>query len=149
MNRRMIDYKDKEFRKSIVKAINNDKLIIFVGAGISRLCGLPSWDEAANHLLAYCVSNCQYFTYADKERIIANVKDAKEKITIGYYLLKKEDNSETLYNHWLKSEFSLERTFTDKNNLNKQVEMRGLIRSLSSIVISTNVDLLLDKDIPN
>lgn len=145
----MIDYKDKEFRKSIVKAINNDKLIIFVGAGISRLCGLPSWDEAANHLLAYCVSNCQYFTYADKERIIANVKDAKEKITIGYYLLKKEDNSETLYNHWLKSEFSLERTFTDKNNLNKQVEMRGLIRSLSSIVISTNVDLLLDKDIPN
>lgn len=39
----MIDYKDAAFRKSIVKAVNDDKLIIFVGAGISRLCGLPSW----------------------------------------------------------------------------------------------------------
>lgn len=144
----MIDYKDKEFRKSIVKAINNDKLIIFVGAGISRLCGLPSWDEAANHLLAYCVSHCRNFTYANKERIIANVKDAKEKITIGYYLLKKEDDSDALYQTWLKNEFSLDASSKDKNFSRKQVRMRSLIRGLSSIVFSTNVDLLLDKDIP-
>ena len=148
MNRRMIDYKDKEFRESIVKAINNDKLIIFVGAGISRLCGLPSWDEAANHLLAYCVSHCRNFTYANKERIIANVKDAKEKITIGYYLLKKEDDSDALYQTWLKNEFSLDASSKDKNFSRKQVRMRSLIRGLSSIVFSTNVDLLLDKDIP-
>lgn len=144
----MTDYKDPEFRKSIVKAVNNDKLIIFVGAGISRLCGLPSWDEASNRLLEYCVSHCRNFTYANKERIIANVKDAKEKITIGYYLLKKEDDSDALYQTWLKNEFSLDASSKDKNFSRKQVRMRSLIRGLSSIVFSTNVDLLLDKDIP-
>lgn len=145
----MTDYKDPEFRKSIVKAVNNDKLIIFVGAGISRLCGLPSWDDASNHLLSYCVSNCRDFTYASKERIIANVKDAKEKITIGYYLLNKEDASDKLYQDWLKSEFLLDASSKDKTLAKKQAKMRSLIRGLSSIVFSTNVDLLLDKDIPN
>ena len=145
----MTDYKDEEFRKSIVKAVNNDKLIIFVGAGISRLCGLPSWDEASNDLLAYCVSKCSNFTYANKERIIANVKDAKEKITIGYYLLNKEDGTDKLYQNWLKTEFSIDTNSNDKSLTKKQAKMRSLIRSLSSIVFSTNVDLLLDKDIPN
>lgn len=100
-------------------------------------------------MLAYCVSHCRDFTYANKERIIANVKDAKEKITIGYYLLKKEDDSDTLYQAWLKNEFSLDTSSKDKNFSGKQAKMRSLIRGLSSIVFSTNVDLLLDKDIPN
>ena len=144
----MIDYTDKDFRSAIVKAVNDGKLIIFVGAGISRLCGLPSWDDASNHLLEYCVSKCQDFTYANKEKIIANVKDAKEKITVGYYLLHKEDGTDKLYQDWLKSEFSLVPSSKEKKLSEKQAKMRSLIRGLSSIVFSTNVDLLLDEDIP-
>lgn len=145
----MIDYNDKDFRNAIVKAVNDDKLIIFVGAGISRLCGLPSWDDASNHLLNYCTEICKdNFTYAHKEKIISNVKDAKEKITIGYYLLNKVDPTDKLWKNWLKKEFSLNNKPKDEKLLEKQNKMRNLIYGLSSIVFSTNVDLLLDKQIP-
>lgn len=86
----MRNYNDPIFQENIKNAVNEGKLIVFIGAGISRLCGLPSWDEAANDLLDYCEKQpkCKFQNY-DKQRILANIKDAREKITIGYYLLKK------------------------------------------------------------
>ena len=139
----MRDYKDDKFIKQIIKAVNERKLIIFVGAGVSRLCGLPSWDQAANDLLEYCTKHCDGFNYAKKEKIINNVKDAKEKITIGYYFLSKVNGNNELYYKWLKDEFSL-----DRINKNKKDKMKKLIRSLSDIVFSTNVDLMFDEGLP-
>lgn len=139
----MRDYKDDKFIKQIIKAVNERKLIIFVGAGVSRLCGLPSWDQAANDLLEYCTKYCDGFNYGKKEKIINNVKDAKEKITIGYYLLNKVNGNNVLYYKWLKDEFSLVRI-----NKNKKDKMKKLIRSFSDIVFSTNVDLMFDEGLP-
>ena len=144
----MRDYKDDKFIKQIIKAVNERKLIIFVGAGVSRLCGLPSWDQAANDLLEYCTKYCDGFNYAKKEKIINNVKDAKEKITIGYYLLSKVNGDNELYYKWLKDEFSLDRINRNEVNKNKKSKMKKLIRSLSNIVFSTNVDLTLDEELP-
>ncbi len=139
----MRDYRDDKFIKQIIKAVNERKLIIFVGAGVSRLCGLPSWDQAANDLLEYCTKYCDGFNYAKKEKIINNIKDAKEKITIGYYLLSKVKGTNELYYNWLNEEFSL-----DRINKNKKDKMKKLIRSFSDIVFSTNVDLMFDEGLP-
>lgn len=38
----MINYEDENFKNTIIEAVNQDKLVVFVGAGLSRLCGLPS-----------------------------------------------------------------------------------------------------------
>ena len=144
----MRDYKDDKFIKQIIKAVNERKLIIFVGAGVSRLCGLPSWDQAANDLLEYCTKYCDDFNYAKKEKIINNIKDAKEKITIGYYLLSKVKGNNELYYNWLNEEFSLDRIDKNEVNKSKKSKMKKLIRSLSDIVFSTNVDLMLDEGLP-
>jgi len=38
----------KESKKIIRKAMNNNKLVIFVGAGVSANSGLPSWKDLVN-----------------------------------------------------------------------------------------------------
>ena len=40
----------KESKKIIRKAMNNNKLVIFVGAGVSANSGLPSWKDLVNEL---------------------------------------------------------------------------------------------------
>lgn len=139
----MRDYKDKIFRANIKKAADENKLIIFVGAGISRLCGLPSWDEAANDLLNLCVKqpNCE-FTFYDMNRVISNIKDAREKITIGYYLLRKIDDSNMKFQKWLVKIFTLK----NKKNNKRLFRIKNALRKLTNVIISTNVDLLLDDD---
>ena len=81
----MRDYKDDKFIKQIIKAVNERKLIIFVGAGVSRLCGLPSWDQAANDLLEYCTKYCDDFNYA---KILLCTVDMKTNRIANHNMIK-------------------------------------------------------------
>ncbi|MCK5118296.1 MAG: hypothetical protein KAQ78_01860, partial [Candidatus Latescibacteria bacterium] len=38
----------------IVEAVNNNKLAIFIGAGVSRLIGCRGWDQLAQALINRC-----------------------------------------------------------------------------------------------
>ena len=42
--------------KETVEAVNNEKLAVFIGAGVSRLVGCMSWDRLAQNLLNRCFS---------------------------------------------------------------------------------------------
>jgi hypothetical protein len=66
--------------QDILDAAQQGKLIIFVGAGVSRLVGGPSWDELSDKLLAQqAEGNC--LSYGDLNQL--NSLDAKKKISIA------------------------------------------------------------------
>jgi len=87
----MINYTNEEFINRILNSIKHKKLTIFVGAGFSKLCGLPLWHDLAIKLLDFCVNNKKYnFSSKDKELLLSHVKDSRELITIAHNIIKKE-----------------------------------------------------------
>jgi hypothetical protein len=46
--------------KAILEASSQGKLIVFVGAGVSRIIGCPSWQEFANEYLKDLHANLHY-----------------------------------------------------------------------------------------
>ena len=61
----------------IVDAYNQNRLAVFVGAGISRLVGCMGWDQMANNLIdAVC-------SLGTADQIKTSSLGCKEKITIA------------------------------------------------------------------
>ena len=68
--------------------LKNEKLCVFVGAGISKLLKLPLWRELADSAIEYLhgTNKINYFEY---QRIKNDVVDPKQKLTIFHSLLPK------------------------------------------------------------
>jgi hypothetical protein len=96
-----------ELNRSI---INNEKVGVFVGAGISRLIGFPSWEELGDKAIEYLYRNnrINYFEY---QRIQRDVVDPKQKMSIFHAVLPKNSESSK---HFYKEIFS--KPNTKKNN---------------------------------
>ena len=90
-----MDYKDTDFTRSIIQAINNNKLVLFIGAGFSKLCGLPLWTELAAKLMDSCVEE-GLIDYSERHQIIQG-KDSKSLITIAYHLFEREDKLDKFF----------------------------------------------------
>ena len=133
------DVKTKEFVKIISEAANNNKLVVFLGAGISRLCGFPSWDQLSDDLLKFCTSirSCE-FNFELCENIKSRFKDAKQKITIGYHLLEKANKIKEL-KKFLLNEFK--ETSKNKTNI---VKIKKALKLFNATIITTNYDTYLD-----
>ena len=58
----------QEVEAKLSKAANNGNLVIFIGAGISKLCGFPLWNETCNMLIDYCV-NQRWLSNEEGEQI--------------------------------------------------------------------------------
>ncbi|MBK7446174.1 MAG: hypothetical protein IPJ45_09145 [Ignavibacteria bacterium] len=50
VNENVFDFKETKLEK-LKEAIKNGKLIIFWGAGLSRIAGCKSWEELANNVI--------------------------------------------------------------------------------------------------
>ena len=61
--------------------LKNEKVAIFVGAGISKLIGFPLWDELANKAIEY-LHKQNLITYFEYQKIMREVSDPKQKMTI-------------------------------------------------------------------
>ena len=99
----MLKYTDKQFLNQISKAVNADKLVLFVGAGISKLCGLPLWYDLAVKLLNFCVNNSSTYNFSHKDRnlLLSSVKDARELVTIAANIICKK-SKDAFYNELCK-----------------------------------------------
>lgn len=78
---------------TILDAINNRNLSIFVGAGTSRVLGCWGWDQLAKKLIEKCFSmGCINFR---QREILSECNDYKKIITICRHLLERNgsDNS--------------------------------------------------------
>ncbi|OIP60572.1 MAG: hypothetical protein AUK38_02955 [Nitrospirae bacterium CG2_30_41_42] len=68
--------------------LRNEKVGVFVGAGVSKLLGIPLWGELGDRAIEYLykINRINYFEY---QRIIGDVIDPKQKLTIFHKLLPK------------------------------------------------------------
>jgi hypothetical protein len=117
----------------IIRAIENDKLIIFIGAGVSRLMGCKGWDELAKDLIGGCYP--KYIDYREKETLELE-RDHKKIITMCYHLLKNNGEEETFYKVFDEA--------LKKRNSSEASNIYGILANLNAIFITTNADRHFD-----
>lgn len=119
----------------VLNAIDEGKLVLFIGAGFSRLCGLPSWRELAEKLVDDCVLE-HVLNYSEASILKHEVIDSKQLITIAYqYFLdasKKDDFFKKLSNH-----------LTLKSDNEEKKILLDFVRKTQAYVLTTNADSIL------
>ena len=63
------------------KILDNEKVAVFVGAGVSKLLGYPLWGELAENAIDFLRSEGQIDNF-QSSRIINDVSDPKQKLSI-------------------------------------------------------------------
>ena len=118
----------------VIDAYENNRLVLFIGAGISRLMGCQGWEDMANSLIRQCCDASQ------AEQIIKSPLGSKEKITIAKRISLQEESKEKAF--W--------KTF--KQAVNPQepsnIDIYTPIASLNIPIITTNCDHYLIKHFP-
>ena len=119
--------------------MDSGNLVIFLGAGVSRLVDCKSWDELADNLITKCY-DLKYITFHEAEAL-KSYPSQKKKISIAYGILKKKDE-EAFYEVFDKS---LEwKTEHGKKNIYDYLAL------LSDTFVTTNADTCIDSHfIPN
>ena len=125
--------------REIIDAINNEKLVVFIGAGVSRLVGCQSWWDLAKNLINKC-SNIKdkkgnsVINYRERE-LLLQTNDSKKLITIAKTILEDD----IFYQEMKKA---LE---PQEELLEKEDNVYDLIKSLKGICITTNADKILHR----
>lgn len=114
----------------IIEAVNLDKLAVFIGAGVSRLLGCPSWDELGNNLAKRCLSE-GVIIYREQESLI-EMKDTRKVLTICHDLLK-EKGKENVFFEEMKKALKGNAEVTSPNIYDYIYRLHGLF-------LTTNVD---------
>lgn len=122
-----------ELPDGILEAYKNNELVIFVGAGVSRIAGCLGWDEMANKLIKnVCLPKTENL-------IIRSEINSLEKITIAKSYAEKDKELEKKF--W--DVFKKAITPKDGNE-----DIYDLIASLDVLYITTNCDGLLAEKFP-
>ena len=137
----MID-KIPPVRNEIIDAVNNEKLAVFIGAGVSRIIGCMGWDELAKNLVNKCFSikkedGSSFINFKEKESLLQN-KDHKKTITICQRILKQNNFENIFYKEFKKS------LKPDKDLLKSQ-NIYDELYGLRGLFITTNADKCFDK----
>lgn len=127
-----------EIPDEIIEAVNSKNLIIFVGAGVSNIAGLPLWKKLANRLF----EKCRDLNYLDNQQYDitkSKVTDAKQLITIAYELYRKHGNIPKFH-----AEMKTLLTPKDKDIEPAALDVFDFCKFANATVLTTNADLLLD-----
>lgn len=117
--------------QKIKAAFDQNRLVVFVGAGISRLEGCKGWADLANILVTKI---CDPVTAS----LIAHSNiQAKEKITIAYETACEEG---TLDQYW--------EIFASALRPQNGIAIYDEVRRFNSFFVTTNCDDLLEKRLP-
>ncbi len=116
--------------KPVLDAYTDEKLIFFIGAGISRLQNLPGWDQLASQLIS------EAFTLSESNQIKASISDRKQLITIAYHHMRKNKQLRKFY-----------RIFGQclKSKTKPKEDIYALLFQFRAIFITTNYDGLMEK----
>ena len=115
--------------QEIIDAYNKKDLVVFIGAGMSRLMGCQGWDDLANKLIK------ELFNCKESNTILNANLSAKEKISIAYNKSKEDKNENTFY-RIMKESFEPNK---------KEEDIYKLIIRFNCIFATTNADGLFEK----
>lgn len=125
-----------DIQKEIIEAINQNKLVIFLGAGVSRVIGCKGWDDLATSLVDLCF-NKKLIIFKEKEGIL-RLKDNKKIISICHYILKKE-HEELFYKKFFEA-------LKADNDLIKEQNIYKELSEIPAIFVTTNADEYLSEN---
>ena len=115
----------------IKKAVSDEKLVIFIGAGVSRIIGCLGWKDLSVRLIDIAYKE-ELINFHEKERL---VKEPPRKIiTIFQQILGRE-----------KYEKVLKDSLQAKNSLVEKYPIYEKLYKMRAIYITTNIDVYFDK----
>lgn len=126
-----------EIPHEIVDAINSHQLVIFIGAGVSTLAGLPTWNRLAQNLINKC-QDIGIIDESEKDLLLGRNSDPKKLISIAWELFSEQGEEKTFYQVF-KDNLHID---SPKDDGRKIFEF--LLKS-NALILTTNADLLLDK----
>jgi hypothetical protein len=129
----LLEFKEKDFPE-LYQAARDGKIILFLGAGISKLYGCSLWYEIARQL-SKDLSDQKVINFAEFEILNReSLDDPRKVISICYELAKEKDKLE-IYEKSIKDSLEIE-------DSNMCLEIYDKIFSIKSLVyLSTNFDL--------
>ena len=115
-------------------AYDEGKLVVFIGAGVSRLAGCQSWEALATSLIKACYSP------GEASMINGAVSSSKERITMAF---EKAKESNELDSYWktFKSAITPPKGKSEKS-------IYEVISRLKTLYITTNCDGLMEEYLP-
>ncbi len=136
--KKRFDLENKNIRELIDSIkIENKRLVIFAGAGISALCGLPLWGEFARRLVKDCLHD-GYISYHDAEDYSALIgNNSKMLITLIYNIYKSKNKIDEFYDHF--------KNHLKSSDRKKEEKILSILKRMQVSIITTNADRVLDE----
>ena len=132
----MIEIPDiPELPNGLKEAIERDKLVIFIGAGVSTLIGCKRWIDLGNELIEKC-RKLDLISFKELQGIKSR-SDGKKLISISYELMKSNHEEEFYYIF----DKALDRDYKKKETQ----DTYDLLYKLSKTCVTTNADKHFDK----
>ena len=129
--------------QAIKEAVNRNTLVVFIGAGVSRIIGCMGWDQLAKNLISVCfntknkIQTSTLINFKEKETL-TQCNDHKKIITICHHILKENDLEELFYKEF-------DKALEANKEKEKEFDIYKELFGLRGIFISTNADEHFDK----
>lgn len=135
-------YQPKELPvpEEIRVAATMGRLTFFIGAGVSRLYGLPSWDGLANKMLGK-LAECGRLNHSLVD--ILSKYSTKVKISIADYYFKENRKADTEAQYQNLTYHSALMDGISKEDIHKNIPVYKLIADCNVKLLTTNYDNLL------
>ncbi len=121
----------------IFNAIQNNQLVLFLGAGVSKSLGLPDWKELTSKLLQSSIDD-EVSTFLENELIQSYLQNDYKKIISVIFEKYKLMNKIDFFNLNL-SRYLTITEFDKTNPIYKFIELTN------PLVLTTNIDNVFDK----
>lgn len=129
--------KGYKFNEPILRATEKGRLVFFVGAGVSRIMGVPGWDEFANSLI-----KAAFKDYYQQNAILTSIKDNKEKITIAFKEFERTNRLKEFYKYFGKAMKPNKKHFAQ--TLKRKGNIYEVLNKFQALFLTTNADNLFE-----
>lgn len=126
--------------REILNAVNENRLAVFVGAGVSRLLGCMGWEDLGKGLIEQCYilkseNGARLINFAEKRRLDSE-NDYKKVITICHKILLSSGHLKGFHKVFEKA-LSAQ---PEKESRKNYQDIYKIVRSIHALFLTTNVD---------